>query len=64
MVRLGPKPKLGGDEFGDLLGSQGYSFVSGKNVGPTSINAMRKEVLSKDMDPDKLKVLYEMLSFP
>lgn len=52
----GPKPKLAGDEFGDLLGTQGFS-VPGRKDGPTSINAMRKEQLVKEMDPDRIKLM-------
>lgn len=43
------------DIFGDILGSQGYSFGS-KNQGPKTINAMRKVELAQTMDPEKLKV--------
>lgn len=43
------------DIFGDILGSQGYSFGS-KNQGPKSINEMRKVELAQTMDPEKLKV--------
>lgn len=43
------------DIFGDILGSQGYSF--GKtSQGPKSINEMRKVELAQTMDPEKLKV--------
>ncbi len=45
------------DIFGDLLGSQGYSFSSSKfSSGPKTINEMRKEEMAREMDPDKLKV--------
>lgn len=51
------KSKSGEDIFGDLLGSQGYSFNSTKGCsGPRTINEMRKEEMAKEMDPDKLKV--------
>ena len=52
-----PRPKVAGDMFGDLLG-QGFDFTAKKEreSGPRTINAMRKEELAKDMDPDKLKV--------
>uniref|UniRef100_T1JLE5 Auxilin n=1 Tax=Strigamia maritima TaxID=126957 RepID=T1JLE5_STRMM len=53
----GPKPKLAGDEFGDLLGSQGFAFTGKKNDGPTSINSLRKEQLTKELDPDRLKIM-------
>ncbi|XP_073985942.1 cyclin-G-associated kinase isoform X3 [Rhodnius prolixus] len=45
------------DAFGDLLGSQGYSFNSKKESGPRTINEMRREDQAKVTDPDKLKVL-------
>lgn len=47
----------GGDIFADILGQQGYNFASKANQGPRSINAMRKEELVKEMDPEKLKIL-------
>ena len=50
-----PRPKVAGDMFGDLLG-QGFDFTTKKDNGPKTINAMRKEEMVKDMDPDKLKV--------
>lgn len=43
------------DIFGDILGSQGYSFGKGSQ-GPKSINEMRKVELAQTMDPEKLKV--------
>ncbi|XP_053682884.1 cyclin-G-associated kinase [Sabethes cyaneus] len=51
-----PKEKSG-DIFGDILGSQGYSFGSGKNQGPRTINDMRKEELVKEMDPERVKLM-------
>ena len=52
-----PRPKVAGDMFGDLLGTQGFEFSSTKkDSGPKTINAMRKEELAKDLDPDKMKV--------
>ncbi|CAH1644154.1 unnamed protein product [Spodoptera littoralis] len=44
------------DVFGDLLGSQGYDFASKRDTGPKTMNAMRKEEMVKDMDPEKLKI--------
>uniref|UniRef100_A0A1L8DMS9 Cyclin-G-associated kinase n=1 Tax=Nyssomyia neivai TaxID=330878 RepID=A0A1L8DMS9_9DIPT len=46
-----------GDIFADILGSQGYTFGSKNSQGPRSINEMRKEEITKDMDPDKLKIM-------
>lgn len=48
------KPK---DVFGDLLGSQGYTFTARKDNMPRSINEMRKEEMATYMDPEKMKVL-------
>ncbi|XP_003240531.1 putative tyrosine-protein phosphatase auxilin [Acyrthosiphon pisum] len=50
-------PKSGGDIFGDLLGSQGYTFSSKLNPGPKTINEMRRVDMVKEIDPDKLKVM-------
>lgn len=47
----------GGDIFGDILGSQGYSFASRPSNSTRSINAMRKEEMVKEMDPEKIKIL-------
>ncbi|XP_029716298.2 cyclin-G-associated kinase [Aedes albopictus] len=52
----GPKEKSG-DIFGDILGSQGYSFGNMKNQGPRTINDMRKEEQIKEMDPERLKLM-------
>lgn len=51
-----PRPKVDGGMFEDLLGTQGFDFNAKKDAGPRTINAMRKEEMAKDMDPDKLKV--------
>lgn len=50
------------DIFGDILGSQGYSFGAATNKGPKSINEMRKVELVQTMDPERLKVM-EWVSF-
>lgn len=50
---------MAGDMFGDLLGTQGFDFSSAKkDSGPKTINAMRKEELVKDLDPDRIKVMF------
>ncbi|XP_045446262.1 cyclin-G-associated kinase [Melitaea cinxia] len=49
------KTKKSTDVFGDLLGSQGYDFAK-RETGPKTMNAMRKEEMVKEMDPDKLKI--------
>lgn len=46
-----------GDIFGDILGSQGYSFGSKTSQGPKSINEMRKVEQAQTMDPERLKVM-------
>ncbi|XP_063621140.1 cyclin-G-associated kinase [Cydia splendana] len=51
------KPKKPADVFGDLLGSQGYEFAAKKDAGPRTMNAMRKEEMVKEMDPEKIKIL-------
>ena len=45
------------DIFGDILGSQGYSFGSKTSQGPKSINDMRKVEQALTMDPERLKVM-------
>lgn len=51
------KPKAKSDDvFGDLLGSQGYTFTAKKENMPRSINEMRKEELVATMDPETLKI--------
>lgn len=51
-----PKTKSA-DIFGDILGSQGYSFGSKTSQGPKSINDMRKVELTQTMDPERLKIM-------
>ncbi|XP_013177988.1 PREDICTED: cyclin-G-associated kinase isoform X2 [Papilio xuthus] len=50
------KCKKSTDIFGELLGSQGYDFATKRDTGPKTINAMRKEEMVKEMDPEKLKI--------
>lgn len=57
----GAKGKAGEDVFEDLLGSQGFSFSSGKDAGPRTMAEMKKVELAKNMDPEKLKVLYSVV---
>ena len=47
------RPKVDQHAFDDLLG--GFS-ASKKDDGPKTIKDMRKDQLSKDVDPDTLKV--------
>ncbi|XP_053321083.1 cyclin-G-associated kinase [Spea bombifrons] len=53
---FGPKPKVSESDFGDLLSNQGFSTKSGKQ-GPKTIAEMRRQELTKDIDPLKLKIL-------
>ncbi|XP_072475847.1 cyclin-G-associated kinase isoform X4 [Notamacropus eugenii] len=50
------KPKVSENDFEDLLPNQGFSSKSDKK-GPKTIAEMRKQEMSKDMDPLKLKLL-------
>ncbi|XP_009868638.1 PREDICTED: cyclin-G-associated kinase-like [Apaloderma vittatum] len=50
------KPKVSENDFEDLLCNQGFSAKSDKK-GPKTIAEMRKQEMSKDMDPLKLKIL-------
>ncbi|KAJ6657116.1 hypothetical protein lerEdw1_002862 [Lerista edwardsae] len=53
---FGQKPKVSESDFEDLLSNQGFSSKSDKK-GPKTIAEMRKQEMSKDMDPLKLKLL-------
>ncbi|CAH2293102.1 cyclin-G-associated kinase isoform X2 [Pelobates cultripes] len=53
---FGPKPKVTESDFGDLLSNQGFSTKSDKK-GPRTIADMRRQELTKDIDPLKLKIL-------
>ncbi|XP_048044725.1 cyclin-G-associated kinase isoform X6 [Megalobrama amblycephala] len=53
---LGPKPKVKEDDFEDLLSTQGFGSKSDRKM-PRTIAEMRKQELSKDMDPLKLQIL-------
>ncbi|KAM8931152.1 auxilin isoform 2-T2 [Pelodytes ibericus] len=50
------KQKFTGDNFDDLLSSQGFNAHK-ERKGPRTISEMRKEEMSKEMDPEKLKIL-------
>ncbi|KAM6034448.1 cyclin-G-associated kinase isoform 2-T2 [Chlamydotis macqueenii] len=52
---FGHKPKVSENDFEDLLSNQGFSAKSDKK-GPKTIAEMRKQEMSKDMDPLKLKI--------
>uniref|UniRef100_A0A8D3E3W6 Cyclin-G-associated kinase n=1 Tax=Scophthalmus maximus TaxID=52904 RepID=A0A8D3E3W6_SCOMX len=47
---FGPKPKVKEDDFGDLLSTQGFSSKFDKK-GPRTIAEMRRQEVTKDMDP-------------
>ncbi|XP_077201578.1 cyclin-G-associated kinase isoform X2 [Paroedura picta] len=53
---FGQKPKVSENDFEDLLSKQGFAAKSDKK-GPKTIAEMRKQEMSKDMDPLKLKIL-------
>lgn len=55
LCSLGPKPKVKQDDFEDLLSTQGFGSKPDKKM-PRTIAEMRKQELSKDMDPLKLQV--------
>ncbi|KAJ8409416.1 hypothetical protein AAFF_G00228170 [Aldrovandia affinis] len=52
---VGTKPKMTGANFDDLLSGQAFSGKEKK--GPRTIAEMRKEEMTKEMDPEKLKIL-------
>lgn len=51
----GPKPKVKASDFEDLVSNQGFAFKPDKR-GPKTIAEMRRQELTKDMDPLKLQV--------
>ncbi|XP_062985185.1 cyclin-G-associated kinase isoform X2 [Elgaria multicarinata webbii] len=53
---FGQKPKVSENDFEDLLSNQGFSAKLDRK-GPKTIAEMRKQEMSKDMDPLKLKLL-------
>ncbi|XP_054842501.1 cyclin-G-associated kinase isoform X2 [Eublepharis macularius] len=53
---FGQKLKVSENDFEDLLSNQGFSAKSDKK-GPKTIAEMRKQEMSRDMDPLKLKIL-------
>ncbi|KTF92140.1 hypothetical protein cypCar_00012914 [Cyprinus carpio] len=52
----GPKPKVKEDDFEDLLSTQGFGSKTDKKM-PRTIAEMRRQELSRDMDPLKLQIL-------
>ncbi|XP_073540946.1 cyclin-G-associated kinase isoform X2 [Phyllobates terribilis] len=53
---FGPKPKVTESDFGDLLTNQGFSAKTDRK-SPKTIAEMRRQEMTKDMDPLKLKIL-------
>uniref|UniRef100_A0A8C2DFL8 Cyclin G associated kinase n=1 Tax=Cyprinus carpio TaxID=7962 RepID=A0A8C2DFL8_CYPCA len=53
---FGPKPKVKEDDFEDLLSTQGFGSKTDKKM-PRTIAEMRRQELSRDMDPLKLQIL-------
>ncbi|XP_061528737.1 cyclin-G-associated kinase [Phycodurus eques] len=53
---FGPKPKVKEDDFGDLLSTQGFSSMTDRK-GPRTIAEMRRQEITKEMDPLKLQIL-------
>lgn len=52
----GPKPKVKEDDFEELLSTQGFASRPDKK-GPRTIAEMRREEMTKEIDPLKLQVL-------
>ncbi|XP_072373205.1 cyclin-G-associated kinase isoform X2 [Scyliorhinus torazame] len=53
---FGPKPKVSASDFKDLLSEQGFSSTTDRKE-PRTIAELRREELTKEMDPLKLKIL-------
>ncbi|KAM4576190.1 cyclin-G-associated kinase [Odontesthes bonariensis] len=53
---FGPKPKVKKDDFEDLLSTQGFASKLDKK-GPRTIAEMRRQEITKEMDPLKLQIL-------
>ncbi|KAM6965438.1 cyclin-G-associated kinase [Aplochiton taeniatus] len=53
---FGPKPKVKEDDFEDLLSTQGFASKPDKR-GPRTIAEMRRQEMTKDIDPLKLQIL-------
>ncbi|KAM5192660.1 cyclin-G-associated kinase isoform 2-T2 [Mantella aurantiaca] len=52
----GPKPKVLESDFGDLLSNQGFSAKTDRK-GPRTIAEMRRQEMTREIDPLKLKIL-------
>nr|XP_020453908.1 cyclin-G-associated kinase isoform X2 [Monopterus albus] len=53
---FGPRPKVKEDDFEDLLSTQGFASKTDKKE-PRTIAEMRRQEITKDMDPLKLQIL-------
>lgn len=53
---FGPKPKVKEDDFEDLLSTQGFASRPDKK-GPRTIAEMRRQEMTKEIDPLKLQIL-------
>ncbi|KAE8291951.1 Cyclin-G-associated kinase [Larimichthys crocea] len=53
---FGPKPKVKEDDFEDLLSTQGFASRPDRK-GPRTIAEMRRQEITKDIDPLKLQIL-------
>ncbi|XP_069034315.1 cyclin-G-associated kinase isoform X1 [Embiotoca jacksoni] len=53
---FGPKPKVKEDDFEDLLSTQGFASKLDRK-GPRTIAEMRRQEITKEMDPLKLQIL-------
>uniref|UniRef100_A0A3B3ZRZ9 Cyclin-G-associated kinase n=1 Tax=Periophthalmus magnuspinnatus TaxID=409849 RepID=A0A3B3ZRZ9_9GOBI len=53
---FGPKPKVKEDDFEDLLSTQGFASKLDKK-GPRTIAEMRRQEMTKEIDPLKLQIL-------
>uniref|UniRef100_A0A672HUT8 Cyclin-G-associated kinase n=1 Tax=Salarias fasciatus TaxID=181472 RepID=A0A672HUT8_SALFA len=53
---FGPRPKVKEDDFEELLSTQGFSSRMDKK-GPRTIAEMRRQELTKEIDPLKLQIL-------
>lgn len=51
----GPKPKVKEDDFEELLSTQGFASRPDRK-GPRTIAEMRREEMTKEIDPLKLQV--------
>lgn len=53
---FGPKPKVKEDDFEDLLSTQGFASRPDRK-GPRTIAEMRRQEMTKEIDPLKLQIL-------